>query len=210
MASSALPLLFPAVELADGWYGDGGVRLTAPLSPAVELGADRVHAISTLTTPSTSLSQPGFRHSPTAATILGVLLDSVFLDMLDADAMELRQLNQLIAENPRSREFGLRPVEVLVFRPSEDLRTLAHEYEKDLPKSLRHVFQALGSSESNRSDLVATLLFQPRYLKRVIEVGEKDGDARRDELAAFFGFDAGVSQQKFSHPIKFKKPSAAA
>jgi NTE family protein len=31
MASSALPLFFPAIRLSDGWYGDGGVRLSAPL-----------------------------------------------------------------------------------------------------------------------------------------------------------------------------------
>lgn len=187
MASSALPLIFPAAQLSDGWYGDGGIRLTAPLSPAVELGADRVLAISTLTAPGPSLSNTPFPNYPPAATILGVLLESVFLDMLDADAMELRQLNQLIADNPRSQEFGLRQVDVLVMRPSEDLRTLAHEFEKDLPKGLRHVFQALGSRESNRSDLIATLLFQPRYLKRLMEIGEKDGAARRDELGAFFG-----------------------
>ncbi|HET9454834.1 MAG TPA: patatin-like phospholipase family protein, partial [Gemmatimonadaceae bacterium] len=47
MASSALPLLFPAVNVDDEWYGDGGVRLTAPLSPALHLGASRILTIST-------------------------------------------------------------------------------------------------------------------------------------------------------------------
>ena len=47
MASAALPLFFPAVRIENGWYGDGGVRLTAPLSPALHLGARRVLAIST-------------------------------------------------------------------------------------------------------------------------------------------------------------------
>ncbi|HEX2853215.1 MAG TPA: patatin-like phospholipase family protein [Opitutaceae bacterium] len=202
MASSALPLIFPAAQLSDGWYGDGGIRLTAPLSPAVELGADRVLAISTLTAPGPIVSNTPFPNYPPAATILGVLLESIFLDMLDADATELRQLNQLIADNPRSKEFGLRPVDVLVMRPSEDLRTLAHEFEPELPKSLRHVFQALGSRESNRSDLIATLLFQPRYLKRVMEIGEKDGARRRDELAVFFGFDGGARRTKSASAIK--------
>ena len=47
MASTALPLFFPAVELEDGWHGDGSVRLTAPLSPALHLGARRIIAVST-------------------------------------------------------------------------------------------------------------------------------------------------------------------
>ena len=34
MASSALPIVFPAVQLGRHWHGDGGVRLSAPLSPA--------------------------------------------------------------------------------------------------------------------------------------------------------------------------------
>lgn len=47
MASAALPLLFPAVRLGGSWHGDGGVRLHAPLSPAIHLGADRILAVST-------------------------------------------------------------------------------------------------------------------------------------------------------------------
>ena len=45
MASAALPLLFPAIRLEDGWYGDGGIRLTAPLSPVLHLGARRILAM---------------------------------------------------------------------------------------------------------------------------------------------------------------------
>ena len=38
MASAALPFFFPAIEVGGAWYGDGGIRLTAPLSPAIHLG----------------------------------------------------------------------------------------------------------------------------------------------------------------------------
>jgi len=44
--SAALPLIFPAVRLADGWYGDGGIRFHAPFSPAIHLGARRILAVS--------------------------------------------------------------------------------------------------------------------------------------------------------------------
>jgi len=47
MASAALPLVFPAVQLGDSWYGDGGIRLAAPFGPALHLGAKRIVAIST-------------------------------------------------------------------------------------------------------------------------------------------------------------------
>jgi NTE family protein len=47
MASAALPLFFPAIEIGGAWYGDGGIRLTAPLSPAIHLGARKIMAVST-------------------------------------------------------------------------------------------------------------------------------------------------------------------
>ena len=114
---------------------------------------------------------------------------NVFVDMLDADAMAMRQLNRLIADHPRGREHSQRPVDVLVMRPSEDLGTLAREFETELPRALRQVFQALGSHKTDRSNIIATLLFQPRYLRRVLEIGERDGARRRDELAVFLGLD---------------------
>jgi NTE family protein len=116
-----------------------------------------------------------------------VLLDSVFLDVLDSDAAKMQRINQLIADNPRSPEFGLRPIEALVLRPSVDLGAIAREYLHELPRVLRRVLLGLGSDENN-SAVTATLLFQPAYIQRLLEIGERDGDARRDELGAFFGF----------------------
>src|SRR5690606_12333111 len=40
LASAAIPVLFPAIKLGDSWHGDGSIRQTAPLSPALHLGAD--------------------------------------------------------------------------------------------------------------------------------------------------------------------------
>ena len=47
MASAALPFFFPAIEVDGAWYGDGGIRLTAPLSPAIHLGAKKILAVTT-------------------------------------------------------------------------------------------------------------------------------------------------------------------
>jgi len=187
MASCALPLVFPASKLDGAWHGDGGIRLTAPLSPAVQLGADRIIAVSTLLEPGRSEADRPTGEYPPPATVLSVMLDSVFLDMLDVDAMELRRMNRLISEHPRSTELGLRTVDALIIRPSQDLGVIATEFEEELPKALRHLIRGLGSCETNRSDLIATLLFQPPFIRKMIEIGERDGDARRDEIAAFLG-----------------------
>ncbi|HUR58513.1 MAG TPA: patatin-like phospholipase family protein [Opitutaceae bacterium] len=187
MASSSLPLVFPAARLENGWHGDGGIRLTAPLSPAVNLGADRVIAISTSIEPGRSEASRPTDDYPPPATVLSVLLESVFLDMLDTDATELRRMNQLIAEHPKSKELGLRRVDALVIRPSQDLSVIASEFENELPRTLRHIIRGLGSRETNRSDMIATLLFQPMFIGKMLEIGERDGQLRVPEIAAFLG-----------------------
>lgn len=42
LASSAIPLLFAPVKLDQEYFGDGAVRQSAPISPALHLGANRV------------------------------------------------------------------------------------------------------------------------------------------------------------------------
>ena len=187
IASSALPLVFPAAQLGEAWHGDGGIRLTAPLSPAINLGADRIIAISTSTEPGQSEATRPTKEYPPPATVLSVMLESVFLDMLDSDAVELRRMNRLVAEYPKSRELGLRRVDALVIRPSQDLGVIATEFEHELPRTLRHIIRGLGSQETNRSDMIATLLFQPPFIRKMIEIGEKDGISRAGEVSAFLG-----------------------
>jgi NTE family protein len=187
MASSSLPLVFPAAQLDGAWHGDGGIRLTAPFSPPVNLGADRIIAISTSTEPGQSEANRPTKEYPPPATVLSVMLESVFLDMLDSDAAELRRMNRLVTAYPKCGELGLRCVDTLVIRPSQDLGVIATEFEPELPRTLRHIIRGLGSQETNRSDMIATLLFQPRFIRKMMEIGEQDGAQRAGEIAAFLG-----------------------
>src|SRR6185436_3785183 len=45
MASLGIPFLFPPTCLHGEFFGDGAMRQTAPLSPAIHLGADRLLVI---------------------------------------------------------------------------------------------------------------------------------------------------------------------
>ena len=87
IASAAIPILFPAVRIGDGFYGDGSVRQTAPLAPAVHLGAGRILAISMRAKWQGKQSRREVvTHYPSAAQVMGLLFHSIFLDSLDADA----------------------------------------------------------------------------------------------------------------------------
>ncbi|MBI1840509.1 MAG: patatin-like phospholipase family protein [Verrucomicrobia bacterium] len=186
MASCALPLLFPAIQIGNSWHGDGGIGQMAPLSPALRLGAHRVFSISTRyqnTEAETSLlSAPGY---PPPATVLGVLLNAVFLDMFDYDAQVMQRTNALVARLPESERMGLRTVELLVVRPSQNLEALASDYEETLPRAFRYMVRGLGTRDTPRADLLATVLFAPEYVSRVMEIGEQDAKRRAAELGRF-------------------------
>lgn len=186
LASAALPLFFPAVRIGKHWYGDGGVRLVAPLSPALHLGANRILAISTRyakTMPEGEEAQ--VQGYPPPAQILGVVMNSVFLDLLDSDALRLERLNDLLDSLPESERQGMRSVQLKVVRPSRDLGQLAAQFEADLPRGFRFLTRGLGTRETRSSDALSLILFQPDYLKALIELGEQDAEAQADELGEF-------------------------
>ena len=186
MASAALPFFFPAVQVAGAWYGDGGIRLTAPLSPAIHLGARRIFAVSTRYARSADeAARPQVDAYPPPAQVAGVLLNAIFLDLLDADAARLQELNQLVARLPEGARDGRRHIDLLVLRPSQDLGRLANQFEAELPPAFRFLVRGLGSRETRSNDMLSLLMFQPDYVSRLIELGEADAHARRDEIDRF-------------------------
>lgn len=183
MASAALPIFFPAIEIDGQWFGDGGIRLTAPLSPAIHLGADRILAISTRY-PRTRVEadQPAVNGYPPPAQIIGVLFNAIFLDLFDADALAMERLNTMMEALPPELRRDYRTIKLIVLRPSHDLGKLANEYEARLPGAFRFMTRGLGTRETRSNDLLSLLMFQPDYLTRLIELGEADAEARRDEI----------------------------
>lgn len=192
MASAALPLFFPAVRIGTHWYGDGGVRLTAPLSPALHLGAHKILAVSTRYERTFAEADvPEVSGYPPPAQVLGLLYNAIFLDLIDQDAIRMARINRLLRTLPPEHRDGMRPVELLVLRPSRDLGTLAGAYEPRLPRPFRLLTRGLGTRETESPDMLSMIMFQSDYMQRLIELGEEDTERRGDELAAFFESNGG-------------------
>lgn len=192
MASSALPLFFPAIRVDGAWYGDGGIRLTAPLSPAIHLGAQKIVAVSTRYARSDEeAGRPAVNGYPPPAQVAGVLLNAIFLDLLDADALRLQEINRLIGRLPPEARGTLRHIDLLVLRPSQDLGRLANEFEADLPRGFRFLVRGLGSRETRSNDMLSLLMFQQDYIARLIDLGEADARSRAAEIDAFLRPAAG-------------------
>ncbi len=190
MASAALPMFFPAVKLEDMWHGDGGIRLTAPLSPALHMGATRILAVSPRAKPVYGLPPELRSPYPSPAQIAGVLLNAVFLDNLDFDAIQMNRINQLVRGLPEGQSGGMREVDVLVLRPREDLGVLARQHEVELPSAFRFFESGLNNRERSSSDTLSMVIFEPEYLALLMRLGEEDAADRHDEIEAFLRDDS--------------------
>jgi NTE family protein len=109
LASAAIPGAFPAVEIrhppgVEGWYGDGGVRLNAPLSPALALGAERVVVIGL----NSSVTHAGAAARPDALDGVAQLLQVVLADQLAGDVATLGAVNEAIAADDGGGGHGTR------------------------------------------------------------------------------------------------------
>lgn len=188
MASSALPFVFPAVRIGSEWHGDGGIRLAAPLSSAVHLGATRIISMSTgYQRTSDEAATPSVTGYPPAAQILGQLVNAIFLDVIDEDVTRMERMNDMIRKMAPQDRGGLKPIDLLVLRPSVDLGKLAGEFERYLPRKLKLLVRALGAKETESPDFISLLMFIPSYTRRIIEIGEADVELRLDEIRAFLG-----------------------
>ena len=188
LASASLPFVFPAVRIRDRWYGDGGIRLSAPLSAAVHLGARRIIAMSTgyQRTPDEA-NTPVVRGYPPAAQLIGQLLNAIFLDVIDEDVVRMQRLNDMIRKLDRQQRDGFKPIDRLVLRPSEDIGKLAADYVRYLPRTMRFFMRAAGAHETDSADLASMLMFEPHYLELLISLGERDVATRLDDLRVILG-----------------------
>jgi len=201
-ASAAIPIVFPPVALptagGDVYFGDGGLRLVTPLSPAIRLGATSIFAIgvrSQRAAEALSREELGSASSvfcPPLAQICGVFLNAIFLDHLDSDLDHLHRMNELAGAfgglppgaDASVRE-PIRPIAVLTLAPSEDLAVVAQRLAHRMPRAVRYLMAGLGTPDSQSADLMSYLLFDTAYTRALIDIGYRDANERIGELEDF-------------------------
>ena len=195
LASSAIPLIFPAVPLYCNdrceYFGDGSMRELAPLSPAIHLGASKLLVIGGGHIGGARPDLEPFSGYPSLAQIAGHAMSSIFLDGLSVDLERLGRINKTLSVlTPEQLETSaLRPVEFMAITPSQPLELIASRHINSLPLPIRTLLSAIGATERRGAALASYLLFESSYTNALIELGQRDTYARKSELMRFFGLD---------------------
>ena len=190
MASIAVPMIFPPVQVDGEFFGDGAMRQATPLSPAIHLGADRILVLGVRdeTADKAPPAQTERRH-PSFAQIAGYMLDTLFMDGLYSDLERMTRINQLIdAVRPEHRTGALaemRPIDTMLIVPSEDLREIAHAHRHRLPFAIRGLLRGVSGRRPSEDRLLSFLLFEAGYTRDLIDLGYQDAMKVKDELLAF-------------------------
>ncbi len=188
MASTALPMVFPAVRLEDAWYGDGGLRMLDPLAPAIHLGADRLFVVSTRYERTQAEANRVARTPayPSLFQMMGILANVLLLDVLEHDAAVLRRINRLLRRIDTEQRGPLRPIDLLVLRPSVDLGALASDYDLEIGGAMGGLLNLVEWRSDPPPDWWSMLLFEHDFIHRLLEIGYNDAKRQHDRIEAFF------------------------
>ncbi len=214
LASAAIPVLFPAIRVGGQYYVDGSLRQNTPIRPAMRLGANRLLVIGLRHENARKDAQDRARQQvkdifPNAVFMAGKILDALMLDKLEADLARITRTNELIQAGTRmyGERFGEqigtaisgregRPyveMDVLLIRPSQNLGELAHDcirrtnlgrYSGVMARWLRRTLQG---DQMPENDLASYVLFDPDYLRTVMNLGYNDAAAHHARIADLFG-----------------------
>ncbi|MGD8925470.1 MAG: patatin-like phospholipase family protein [Thioalkalispiraceae bacterium] len=189
MASSAIPVLFEAIKLHREYFGDGSMRQMAPLSSALHLGSDRILVIGNQREDEKHRERVSKAEYPSFAQIAGHILDSIFLDSLEADLERLERINKTIDVIPgrhlKKSEVPLRRVDAFVISPSVDISELAQDYLHELPRTIRYLLRGVGAYRKQGSGLASYMLFEKGYCRELIRLGYQDAMQERSMLEQF-------------------------
>jgi len=185
MASSAIPMVFPSVNIYNHYFGDGSIHQLSPLSPSIHLGANKIFIIG-VDQPKEP-HPPGYSaHFPGLSAVAGHLLDSVFTDTMQSDLERLDRINRTLGLLPNKHKHQeLKQIDSFIINPSQNFNAIAAQYYDDMPWAIKVLLRMIGVKKRSQSSLTSYLLFEKRYTQHLIQIGYDDGMKQLPEIRKF-------------------------
>jgi NTE family protein len=193
LASAALPVFFRPQRIQDYDYGDGGVALKAPLSPAIKLGAEKLCVI--------GIQNPADERIPwqrvtyrraSVGDVAGTLLNAMLFGSINEDILHCQAVNRALKKYPAMKK-DYREIPLLSILPSKNLGQLESNDFANFPFTVRHLLKGFGISHRKSWDLMSYLAFHPAYTRELLQLGQSDALARRRDIRAFFKRGGGTT-----------------
>jgi len=199
LASAAIPMAFLPIHIEqppafEGWFVDGGVRLNAPIKPALALGADRVIVVATTPDPGTSQSAPAAATEPDVFDAAGVVLQSLLVEQMAEDVHALRRINGFVevaakagASPPARRDSAgeYREVKNVFLGPpkADIISNLANEVFERRYRGWFKQFSdvgilgtLLGRPTESHGEILSFLFFDPEFHSALIQLGQQHAE----------------------------------
>lgn len=193
MASAAIPIFFPPVLVGDSFYGDGMIRLNAPLSPSIHMGAEKLLIIGIRGPRPSFQSNTQLANTISVSEIAGTILNGLFFDSLDADLDRMQRVNRTLSvmsvEELQQLPDQLRKIPILNLNPTEEMANLPTNEMTRLPGTLNYFLRGIGVTSHKGRDLLSYLSFDPDYLQSLLKLGYEDTIRKKDQVLEFFELD---------------------
>ncbi|WP_371377494.1 patatin-like phospholipase family protein [Thalassotalea aquiviva] len=188
MASAAIPMIFPSVQIGQNHYGDGSVSQLSPLSTPIHLGAEKLFIVGTEQPQKRLHHAVNFKQAPSIANIAGKLMDTVFSEALASDLERMHRINKtvkLIEKNKRDLQSNLRVVDSFIINPSADFHVIANEFYDEMTWSIRLLLRFFGVHRNTETTLTSYILFEQEYCKKLIQLGYQDALEQEQAIREF-------------------------
>jgi NTE family protein len=182
MASAAIPIFFPPWSVGDRFFGDGCLRNTAPLSPAIHCGASKLIVLGARRWKEVDMT-PENNIQPSLGRVLSVLINAILMDGIEVDVERIKIINKAMEMTSAARN-GFRQVDVFYSQPSKTLSDIAAAHVDDLPQVLKFLIGGLGSPTES-AEILSYLTFVPEYETKLVDMGYEDMMANREKLVLF-------------------------
>jgi NTE family protein len=198
MASSAIPILFPPININGADYGDGCVRNSTPCSPSLRMGAEKLFVIGVraqkpfeaAATKKKINSSETQKHA-SFITIMNTLLNAVLLDSVEQDVQRILRINELVhkaqdgKKTTNTKNGYLREIPALCISPSINIGELARQYAHRLPRIVRSSLNTFGSLD-DANEIISYLMFDSDFCKKLIAYGHDDAYNAEKDILQFF------------------------